>query len=60
MNIYAKTKIGAALFALALAPGYAAAQNKPAAAPQYSGFLGDYSKLATAPDNPKAKRVMNR
>jgi len=47
---FAAVMLGGTLFALP-----ATAQDKGAAAPQNSGFLGDYARLATAPDNPKTK-----
>lgn len=50
-----KTKLSAVLFALALFAGTAGAQVNAGDAQQYSGFLGDYSKLEPAPNNPKAK-----
>jgi len=54
------TTMGAALLAFGLLAGPAGAQDKAAAAPQNSGFLPDYSKLTPAPDNPKAKRWINK
>jgi hypothetical protein len=44
-----------AVLALGLLAAPAGAQDKAAAAPQNSGFLSDYSKLAPAADNPKTK-----
>jgi hypothetical protein len=48
------------LFAFALAAGYASAEDQPAATPQYSGFLSDYSRLTPAPDNASAKRWVDK
>jgi len=45
-----KLALKAALLGLMLAAGVASAQDPAAAKPQYSGFLGDYSKLQPAPD----------
>jgi hypothetical protein len=42
---FAAVMLGGALLAL-----LATAQDKGAAVPQISGFLGDYARLATAPD----------
>jgi hypothetical protein len=60
MKCTADTKLGAVLLVLALLAGPAGAQDKAAAAPQNSGFLADYSKLAPAPDNPAARRWINK
>jgi hypothetical protein len=49
------TTMSAALLAFALLAAPAGAQDKAAPAPQNSGFLKDYSKLAPAADNPKTK-----
>ena len=59
MMTHAKTNFGAALFALALLAGPAGAQDKPAPQ-QNSGFLMDYSKLTPAPNNPNARRWINK
>lgn len=45
-----KTVLTVTLLSLALIAGAAGAQDKAAAKPQYSGFLGDYSKLQPAKD----------
>ena len=50
-----KTTMSAALLALAAFAVPAGAQDKAAPAPQNSGFLGDYARLAPAADNPKTK-----
>jgi len=50
------TTMNAALLAFALMAAPAGAQDKEAVpAPQNSGFLSDYSKLAPTADNPKTK-----
>ena len=53
------TKLGAAICLLALFAAPAGAQNKAGAA-LGSGFLGDYSKLAPAADNPNARRWISK
>jgi hypothetical protein len=60
MKASAMTTFAAVLLACALMAGPAGAQDKPAAAPQNSGFLPDYSKLAPNPDNPKVRRWVNK
>jgi len=42
--------------ALLLVAASAIAQDKAGTIQQYSGFLGDYSRLAPVPDNPNARR----
>ena len=60
MTFKTKFMLGAALFALALVAGGAGAQDKGGAKEQNSGFLSDYSKLEPVPDNPNAKRWINK
>src|SRR4051812_19472305 len=64
LTMRAKTAVWMAFMALALACTAAQAQEKKGEAkdapPQNSGFLSDYSKLTTAPDNPQAKRWVNK
>jgi len=56
MKCTADTKLSMALlFILALLAGPAVAQDKTEGAPQNSGFLSDYSKLAPAADNPNTR-----
>jgi len=57
---HAKFMFAAALVALALAAGSAAAEDKGGAKTQNSGFLSDYSKLAPAPDNPNSRRWIDK
>ena len=60
MKSFVTTILAIAFFTLALFAGPAAAQDKAGAAPQNSGFLGDYARLTPNPDNPKLKRWINK
>lgn len=60
MKPFVTTRLAVTLIALALLTGGARAQDKGGAAPQYSGFLGDYARLTPNPDNPKTRRWINK
>ena len=60
MGTAAKTVSTFALLACVMFALPAGAQDKSAAAPQNSGFLGDYARLTPNPDNPKTKRWINK
>ncbi len=55
-----KTRMSAVLLALSLAAGSGWAQDKAAAKPQFSGFLGDYSKLQPAKDREGTLLFINK
>jgi len=55
-----KDAFRSALFGLALAASVASAQDPAATKPQYSGFLGDYSKLQPAADREGVHRFVDR
>jgi hypothetical protein len=55
-----KAALRTALVGLALATSVASAQDPAASKPQYSGFLGDYSKLQPVPDREGLQHFLDR